>query len=101
MPASSRDMNIPVLATLGVVSAILVFVIVVATQAWFRYEFNREYELKVILRPNPELNEQRREQLAQLEGYRMVDPQKQVVAIPIDVAMQKTVTDYEGRTPAK
>lgn len=94
-------MNIPVLATLGVVSAILVFVIIVATQAWFRYEFNREYEVKVILRPNQQLNEQRATQLAQLDGYRIVDEQKQIAAIPIDRAMEETVKLYAGRTPGE
>ncbi len=97
MPASSRDMNIPVLATLGIVSTILVFVIIVATQAWFQYEVGREHEVKVILRPNPELNRQRLEQLAKLEGYRVVDAQKQTVAIPIERAMQETVKRYADR----
>lgn len=98
MPASSRDMNIPVLATLGIVSTILVYVIVVATQAWFQYESNREYEVKVILRPNRQLNEQRTEQLSLLEGYRLVDEQKQIASIPIDEAMRETVKMYADRS---
>ena len=95
MASASRDLNVPVLATLGVVSTILVFVIVVATQAWYEYEFNREYEMKVTLRPNVELNEQVETQLARLEGYRLVDPEKQIAAIPIEQAMTQTVEMYE------
>lgn len=77
-------MNFPVLATLGVVSTILVFVIFVATQAWFRYQFEHEHNMKVVNRPHMELNELRREQSVRLsEG-----------PVPIDQAMQQVIQQY-------
>lgn len=87
MPASSRDMNIPVLVTLFVMATLLVYVIVVATQAWFRWEFNREYQLKVVQQPNVELNELMTRQQAQLENG----------PVPLEAAMRMTIDRYADR----
>lgn len=97
MPASSRDMNIPVLVTLGAVSTILVYVIVVATQAWFRFEFNREYERKVLTREDPELIELKAEQYGRLEGGQWVNQEQGVATIPIADATKEAVRMYADR----
>jgi hypothetical protein len=86
MAASSRDMNIPVLVTLFTIATILVYVIVVATQAWFRWEFNREFQIKVVEQPHWGLERLRDEQSRQIaEG-----------PVPLDEAMRMTVSLYRG-----
>lgn len=90
MPASSRDMNIPVLTTLFAMGTVLVYVIVVATQAWFRYEVNRELETKVINQTGLEIDRIRAEQVVALNsGVR-----------PIDDAKQAAVAFYASQAPA-
>lgn len=79
-------MNFPVLVTLGVVATILVYVIVVSTQAWFRYEFQHEYQKKVVNQPHVWLNDVRDKQLAELQNG----------PVPIDEAMQRVVARYEA-----
>lgn len=91
MPASSRDMNLPVLVTLFVMGTILVYVIVVATQAWFRWEFNREFQVKVVNQPHFELDQLRTQQQAQLENG----------PVPIDQAMRLTIERYASRPDAE
>lgn len=91
MPASSRDMNLPVLVTLFVMGTILVYVIVVATQAWFRWEFNREFQVKVVQQPHFELNQIHTQQRAQLENG----------PVPLEEAMQQTIERYASRPGAE
>lgn len=77
-------MNIPVLATLGIVTTILVFVIIVATQAWFRYEFQHEYDKKVVSQRNVWLDPILEAQRAALQNG----------PVPIDQAMSQVVEQY-------
>ena len=42
MPSGSHDINVKLLVLMGILSTILVIALVVATQAWFRYEFQQE-----------------------------------------------------------
>ena len=42
MPSGSHDINVKMLALMGIISTILVVALIVATQAWFRYEFAYE-----------------------------------------------------------
>lgn len=81
-----HDMNIPVLATIGVIGVILIYVTIVATQAWFYYEFNREYEKKVLQQPNVELNHLRSTQTARIT---------QGGVMPLDQAMQLVIERYQ------
>lgn len=86
MPASSRDMNFPVLVTLGVVAAILIYVTIVSTQAWFRYEYQHEYQKKVLNRPH-----------VWLEGIRSAQAHElQTSPVPIEQAMRQVVRAYQA-----
>lgn len=89
MPASSRDMNMPVLITLFAIATILVYVIIVATQAWFQWEFNREWQTKVMNQPQDQLqlHTLRTEQEAELQNG----------PVPIRQAMDETIKAYANR----
>jgi len=94
MPSGSHDINVKVLALMGIVSTVLTVALIVATQAWFRYEFNKENERKYVNVPYGELVEIKSTQLealsapahtveVKLEG----EPTVTRNVIPIDEAM--------------
>lgn len=88
------DMNLPLIVTIGGVGVMLIFVIVVGIQAWFFAQQRDEMAVKSLARPNPALTDNRMRQLKNLDGYRWVDRNAGVVAIPIDRAMELTVERY-------
>ena len=96
MASDLKDINLPVLATIGVISVILVVVSVVGVQAWFRYAFQQEYEAKVFSQPYTELEQQKQQQEANLIVYRWVDQKNQIAAIPIDKAIEKVAERYSN-----
>lgn len=55
MAAEQQDLNVPVIATVGIVASVLVAVIIIGTQAWYYNEFTREDEDKWKESPMPEL----------------------------------------------
>jgi len=99
MPSGSHDINVKLLALMGIVSAVLVFALIVATQAWFRYEFAQENQRKYIDVPFAELVELKQGQLTELnQAPHYADPNGQDrVIIPIDMAMHEVVRKY-GKT---
>jgi hypothetical protein len=73
---------------------VAVFVIVlIALQAYFGRALNRELEVKVLEREPQALDELRAEQAGQIHGYRWVDREAGVVAIPIERAMDITARE--------
>lgn len=88
------DMNLPLILTVGVVGAILVFVVIVGIEAWFYAQQQQERLTKSLAVRNPALADDRAQQLRNLEGYRWVDQATGVAAIPIDRAMTLTVEAY-------
>jgi hypothetical protein len=90
--------NTPLTALVGVVFAILLFVLVVVLQAFF-YRSEQQEDLRKVVAVAPEqLSQLRAQQEELLHSYKLVDPQKGVVAIPIDLAMKLVVSDG-GRSP--
>lgn len=93
MPSGSHDINVKLLALMGIVSAILVFALVVATQAWFRYEFAQENDRKYVQVPFAELVELKETQMTQL--YTAPHPvgadEPEQWVIPIDKAMDRVI----------
>lgn len=96
MPSGSHDINVKVLALMGIVSAILSVSLIVSAQAWFRYEFDQENQRKYVNVPFRELEELKTEQAAALNA-----PPHTVEAdgatrkvIPIDEAMRMVVQKY-------
>jgi hypothetical protein len=86
-----REIDTPVTVVVGLVGAILVFVLVVALQALFQRVERDELERKVVAAPAQELESLRADQLETLSEYRYVDRAKGIVAIPIDRAMELEV----------
>jgi hypothetical protein len=90
--------NTPLTALVGIVFAILLFVVVVLLQAFFYRAEQQENERKVVAVAPAELSQLRAQQQELLHSYKLVDPSKGVVAIPIDVAMRLVVSEG-GKSP--
>lgn len=93
MPSGSHDINVKLLALMGIVSAILVYALIVATQAWFRYEFAQENNRKYVRVPYAELVELKETQLAQLHAapHPAGADGPDLWVIPIDKAMDQVI----------
>lgn len=81
---------------IGIVGAILLFVIIVWLQAVFNQELKAERQAKQVLPRIESLDDFRAKQQAVLHGYGWVDPEAGVVHIPIDRAMELTVRELSG-----
>jgi hypothetical protein len=89
--ASQNDVNTPLLALIGFLGSILVFaIIVLLTVVYYEAEEREEY-VKNISQPYAEVDNLLASQQARLVEYRWVDEKNQVVAIPIQRAMQLVV----------
>jgi hypothetical protein len=97
--AFKEDVNSPLILTIGAISGFLVIVCVIGLQAWFMSEEQRELDGKYATAVNYRLTELRSEQQAHLQGYRWIDPQNRVAAIPIDEAM-KLLIENKGKLPS-
>jgi hypothetical protein len=93
--------NAPLTALVGIVSAIVLFVVVVLLQAFFYRAEQEENVRKVVAVAPQELSQLRAQQQELLHSYKVVDQQKGVVAIPIDLAMKLVVQEAgrSSRTP--
>ena len=96
MTSGSHDINVKLLALIGIVSAILLFALIVSTQAWFRYEFQQENQRKYVEVPFPELAELKESQLSALNAApHYADPaEKDRIIVPIDTAMRGVIKEY-------
>lgn len=96
MPSGSYDINVKLLSLMGIISAILVYALVVATQAWFRYEFQQENQRKYVQVPFTELVELKESQLAELNAEKhFADPvERDRIVIPIDDAIDLVIEKY-------
>jgi hypothetical protein len=90
--------NTPLTALVGIVFAILLFVVVVLLQAFFYRAEQQENIRKVVAVAPQELSQLRAQQAELLHSYKVIDLQKGVVAIPIDLAMKLVVTEG-GKSP--
>lgn len=89
--AQRNDINVSSIVVIGIVAVILLIVIVVATQAFFYNTQDREVFRKDVSQPSWQLSHLLLQQRAELGGYKMVDRDKGIVCIPIDVAMRRFV----------
>lgn len=90
------DPNAPLTVLVGVVGAVVLFVVIVLLQAFFYRAERAERERKVVAVGAEELSQLRARQRDQLNSYRWVDPKAGVVAIPIERAMD-LVVEGKGR----
>ena len=91
--------NAPLTALVGIVFAIVLFVLVVLLQAFFYRQEQEENVRKVVAVAPQELSQLRAQQQELLHSYKVVDQQKGVVAIPIDLAMKLVVQDAGRSAP--
>ena len=82
--------NTPLVIVIGVVSAILLFVVIVALQTLYYNFEERERTDKVYSQVYQETARLRADQEAELNSYRWIDRENRVVGIPIDRAISIT-----------
>ena len=97
MTAAKEDLNTPLIVVIGVVSAVVTFVLIVLLQAWFNSQEAAEYHRKVVAPKSEELSRVVAEQQSQLQQYGWVDRERGIVTIPIERAMELVVSEA-GRT---
>lgn len=96
--SNERDPKASPAAVVGVVFAVATFVLIVLLQ-WFFYSTEQaETQQKMAAAPEERAQLETKQQ-EQLHGYRWVDKSGQVISIPIDLAMQRVVTEA-GRPAA-
>lgn len=93
-----NEPNTPLTAVVGIVFAIVLFALVVLLQAFFYRQEQQENVRKVVAVGPEELSQLRAQQEELLHSYKILDPQKGVVAIPIDRAMGLVVREG-GKVP--
>ena len=94
------DPDAPMTVVVGIVGAILIFVVIVALQALFNRAEEGELARKVVAAAPRDLESVRAEQLERLNGYRWVDRSKGIVSVPIDRAMEKVLAEIRVMKPA-
>ncbi len=92
-----QNINIPLITTIGLVSAVLLFVIILGIEAWFYSEVEDERSIKHQGSVNWKLTDHELAQQEKLQTYRKVDQEKQTVAIPIGDAIRLTAKKYADK----
>lgn len=98
---TSGGPNGPITVLVGIVSAILLVAVIVLLQAHFYRAEQAENQRKRAAMAPEEFSRLRAEQQALLHAYRWIDPQKSVVAIPIDRAMKLVAAELGGDAAAR
>ena len=93
----SEDPDTSTLALIGVVGAILIFVIIVLLQGLFYRVEQAEIDRKVLGQAPETLTRIRAEQEEGLRSYRWINEQEGIVSIPIDRAMELVVREMSDR----
>lgn len=86
-----RDVNVPLILTIGIVSTLVVVEIILLTQAAFYRAQDELVALKDPAQASWELQDLWLRQRQDLEAYHWIDRDKLTVAIPIDQAMKRYV----------
>lgn len=89
------DPNVVASAVIGIISAILLFVIIVVLQAFFFGAQQTEVERKVLTQPNQVLQQHEASQLELLNSYGWVSEGDGVVRIPIERAMELVAAENQ------
>ena len=89
------DPNVAASAVVGIISAIVLFVIIVLLQAWFYQAEEDERFRKIYSQPYEELQKLDNQQLETLGSYGWVSEGDGVAHIPIERAMELVVAEAE------
>jgi hypothetical protein len=96
------DFSASRIALIGVVGALVVFVMIVGVQVLFYNLQEIETYKKDISQTPEEISNLVARQQAQLHSYRWIDPKRKIAGIAIDRAMQLVVDDLaKGRSPLR
>ena len=90
------DPDVPASAIVGILGAVLLFVIIVALQALFYSMESREFDRKVTGQSYEPLQQLDADQLETLNSYGWVDQQASVARIPINRAMELVVQELQN-----
>jgi hypothetical protein len=83
-----EDVKTSTIALAGLIGAIVVFALILLLMVIY-YQVNRQQtQIKQINEPPAEWSNLKTAQEGKLSSYRWVDPQRKIVAIPIDLAMR-------------
>ncbi len=93
-----NDINVPLLATIGVISSMLLVVILLGVHTWYLWELQSEFGEKCAGATNAHVVEVKSAQLAHLQAFGKADPAKGTFRIPISVAMDQ-VAKNGGKLP--
>jgi hypothetical protein len=97
--AIKQDVNVPLVVTIGIISGVFLLVLVIGTQAWYQSEEIDESAVKSDMYPHQELIDLKTTETGLINQYRWMDKAHDVVAIPIDKAMD-IVIQTNGNPPA-
>ena len=89
------DPNVAASAVVGIISAILLFVIIVVLQAFFYRAEQSELEKKVYSQPYQALQQLDANQLELLNSYGWVSEAEGTVHVPIERAMELIAADSQ------
>ena len=87
------EINTPVVAVVGIISVILtVAVVLLLVVVFYQFEAGQQ-QSDEFTRPPSEIANLQADQLGKLNQYRILDPEKRTVAIPIGRAMELVVEE--------
>ncbi len=89
--AMKQEVNVPLVLTIGAVSALLLLVSVIGIEAWFVAEESSELDVKWNDFPNVELVELRTTQQANISSYHWTDMGKSAVVVPVEEAFSQVI----------
>lgn len=98
--ADRDDVNTPVIAVVGFLGAIAIFAIIVLLIVVYYHAENRQRMEKDVAVAPAEIRRLVAQQEGQLADYKLLDPDKNVVAIPITRAMELTVKELNASRQA-
>ncbi len=84
-----KDVNVPLILLIGVISGLLLLIIAIGAQGWYYYEAARERQVKVYEGQYRDLVELRQQQQQRLETLRWVDEDRTRAAIPLEQAFDR------------
>lgn len=100
MATAEDKVNVLGIVTVGVVSALLLWVAVVALQAYYENSFGAEQARKNALNKSAAYRTVKAEQAADLDEYAWVDRKTGIVRLPIEHAMELVVHDLQAGAPS-
>lgn len=102
--ASADTINTPLIALIGIVTAILTFAVIIGVQVLYYHAAASEDERKVIQVRDVDADNELAAQEGKLANYGWTTPDKKKVVIPIEEAMQVVVRQWQEKpgpgTPA-